>query len=492
MSAAPIGFHGKLPSHGDFIQRRVPEAFVNAWDAWLQHCMVASRERLGEQWLQIYLTSPVWRFVLAEGVAGSASYAGVLIPSVDRVGRYFPFTVVAELPADVAPLAATIHGRSWFGSIESLALAALDAQNFELERFDAALCETTAELALMARTAGSVIDETFPLSSHHWRMPIESPEKVAAALIDTLMAPVSRALRPLSMWWTAGSEHVGASCLLARGLPDPQRFTAMLDGSWQASGWSGEPADLVRDVSEPFQYHTASAALTDVGLVRKQNEDAFFECADLGLWAVADGMGGHSHGAEASQMVVDALASLEPAATLSAALTQGRIALERVNADLQRAALRVNDKASSGSTVVLLSVQQHEWGVLWAGDSRVYLLRDGALNALTRDHSEDQGEQHVVGGEMGVPRVCSGVITRAVGGHPQLVLDQSSGVLQPGDRFLLCSDGLHGAVPHAEIHSILQRETDPSAAVATLITAAKNARSRDNITAVVVDVVPET
>lgn len=491
MSAVPIGFYGKLPSHGDFIRRRVSEAFVNAWDPWLQHCMVASRERLDGHWLQIYLTSPVWRFVLAEGVAGSACHAGVLIPSVDRVGRYFPFAVVAELPADVAPLAATIHGRSWFESIESLLLAALDAQDLELEKFDAALCGTASALASMARPPGIVLDGTFPHTSHHWRMPIESSDKVAAALIDTLMAPVSRTLRPLSLWWSAGSECVGASCLLTRGLPEPQRFAAMLDGSWQASGWSGESADLVRDEPEPFRYRVVAAAVTDIGLVRKQNEDAFLDRSDLGLWAVADGMGGHSHGAEASQMVVDALSALEPEATLNAALTRASVALERVNADLQRAAQRTEDPFSSGSTVVLLSVRQQEWGVAWAGDSRLYLLRNGVLSQLTCDHSEDQSEQHVIGGDTSMPIACSGVITRAVGGYPQLELDQHSGVLQPGDRFLLSSDGLHGVVHHVQLQSILQENADPDLAASKLIAAAKQSHSRDNITAVVIDIVLE-
>lgn len=490
MSVAQIGFHGKLPSHGDFIRRRVSEGFVNAWDEWLQYCLVESKAQLGERWLQIYLTSPVWRFVLGEGAAGNACHAGIVIPSVDRVGRYFPFTIVAELPVQLAPLIASIRGRAWFGAIEALALAALEAPGFELERFDAALQATMPELAPLQKLSGPTFDETFPTSSPHWRVPIESSDQVATALLDGLMAPVTRALRPLSIWWTEGSELVGPSCLLSRGLPDPQRFTAMLDGQWSQHGWGGETTAPAADVPEAFRYRVDTGAVSDVGLVRKANEDAFLDRADLGLWAVADGMGGHSHGAEASTMVVDALASTDPAATLSRALTQARVVLERVNADLQRAALRVADNSPSGSTVVTLSLRDMEWGVLWAGDSRVYLLRENILSALTRDHSEQESACDI-DEALAAPRASSGVITRAVGGYPQLELDQRSGALQPGDRFLLCSDGLHGVVRHADIQAILRNEADPRAAASQLIATAKQSGSRDNITALVVDVVPE-
>src|SRR5215467_11283482 len=99
MSGASVGFFGKLPSHGDFIERRVGAPFRDVWDEWLQRCIATSRQTLGSEWLDCYLTSPMWRFFLSDGIAGATSYAGILLPSVDRVGRYFPLTVVVELPA---------------------------------------------------------------------------------------------------------------------------------------------------------------------------------------------------------------------------------------------------------------------------------------------------------------------------------------------------------------------------------------------------------
>src|SRR5688572_18349977 len=92
-ASATVGFFGKLPCRGDFLRRRVPEEFVAAWDEWLQLCLTQSREQLGDAWRDAYLAGPIWRFVLAEGVCGTGAYAGVLMPSVDRVGRCFPLTI---------------------------------------------------------------------------------------------------------------------------------------------------------------------------------------------------------------------------------------------------------------------------------------------------------------------------------------------------------------------------------------------------------------
>src|SRR5690606_39018525 len=97
------GFYGKLPSRGDFVSRRLPQPFVATWDAWLQQGIAASQAALGQRWLDVYLTSPIWRFALAPQVCGGAAYIGVLVPSVDRVGRYFPLTAALALPKGVAP-----------------------------------------------------------------------------------------------------------------------------------------------------------------------------------------------------------------------------------------------------------------------------------------------------------------------------------------------------------------------------------------------------
>lgn len=488
VAGVPVGWFGKLPSHGDFLQRRVPDPFLRVWDSWLQSCIAGSRERLGDAWLSTYLTSPVWRFFLGRGVIGASTFAGIVLPSVDRVGRYFPLTVLAELPADLPVMAVAIHGREWLTKIETLALSALQSDDFDLEEFDAALRASGESLTQVERHYGVELNEDFPIASRHWRVPMVSVDRVAAALIDPLMSLAGRSLQPMSLWWTDGSEQMSAACLLVQGLPATGQFIAMLDGQWEAHGWRGEFGDYVRAPrSGAFNYSIASAAITDTGVVRETNQDRYLSRADAGLWVVADGMGGHRAGEYASQLVVDVIASIEPAANISAALESARVGLERVNDDLVRASPGTADTARSGSTVVLLSIRQQEWGVLWAGDSRAYLLRDGVVKALTRDHSVAADDDF----DADAPPPSTGEITRAAGGSEELVLDRNTGQLHAGDRFLLSSDGLHGVVRHQRLCELLSANTDADATVQELLAAAIEAGSRDNITAVIVDVVAE-
>ncbi|HKE96735.1 MAG TPA: type VI secretion system-associated protein TagF [Povalibacter sp.] len=490
MSGSRIGWFGKLPSHGDFLQRRAPEEFVNTWDPWLQECIAQSRVQLGHGWLDVYLTSPVWRFFLSGGVISASSFAGIMLPSVDRVGRYFPLTIFAELPADLPPMAIAIRGREWLKKIEALALHALQSEDFDIEDFDLAIQASAEELAEVEQYFGLTLGESFPAAAAHWRVPMISVDRVAASLIDPLVEVAGRSLQPLSVWWTDGSEDVGASCLLVRSLPDPARYTALLDGNWEAAGWSGDAGDLHLQPTAGFEYRVTSGGITDTGPVRKMNQDRFLERTDDGLWAVADGMGGHSRGEYASQLAVDVLSSLEPAATLSAGLQGSRVALSRANDDLIRSALSTSIADRSGSTIVVLCIRQQEWGVLWAGDSRVYLLRDGVLRGLTRDHAVGNGAPEEFD-ELN-PAPSGGELTRGLGGHETLLLDHRTGHVHPGDRFLLCSDGLHGPLDHQHLREILAAQSDPQATAEHLLRAAIEAGSRDNITAVVVDVTPES
>src|SRR5258708_24084918 len=117
VAQSSVGFFGKLPCNGDFIERRVPQAFIEVWDPWLQQCVHASRESLQEAWLPSYLTSPLWRFVLSESVCGSGAYAGLLAPSVDRVGRYFPLTIVTQIDVAVCPLHFATHRAAWLAAL---------------------------------------------------------------------------------------------------------------------------------------------------------------------------------------------------------------------------------------------------------------------------------------------------------------------------------------------------------------------------------------
>jgi serine/threonine protein phosphatase Stp1 len=155
-----------------------------------------------------------------------------------------------------------------------------------------------------------------------------------------------------------------------------------------------------------------------------------------------------------------------------------------VNADLLRMAERSGGDVRIGATVVALLIQGEHWAVSWAGDSRAYLYRDGSLSQLTHDHTVAAALA-----EEGAMSRSNGEVTRAVGAEQTLELDQVSDLVSTGDRFLLCSDGLYGALPEARICECLAADT-PEEASRELVDAACKAGAGDNVTALVVDVHP--
>jgi type VI secretion system ImpM family protein len=148
-----VGFFGKLPAIGDFVRRRVDDGIVTAWDAWLQESIASSRELLGDRWLELYLTAPMWRFFAPAGVLDELPVAGVLFPSVDRVGRYFPFTVFARLPERASGLVVADRCAPWFERIEDLVLAQLEDDGHTVDEIDEVLAATSEQLGAVLHAA---------------------------------------------------------------------------------------------------------------------------------------------------------------------------------------------------------------------------------------------------------------------------------------------------------------------------------------------------
>jgi serine/threonine-protein phosphatase Stp1 len=190
-------------------------------------------------------------------------------------------------------------------------------------------------------------------------------------------------------------------------------------------------------------YTFESIALTHPGCVRTLNEDACLDRPDIGLWAVADGMGGHSAGEVASATVVEWLNRVSNFASPFAFRKAVRNALNKANAVLQAKA-DVEFLDTIGSTVVALLVHRGYYACMWAGDSRAYLWRDHKLQAITRDHSllQELIDRGAVEASNLLNHPQAHIITRAVGASARLDLDACFGHIEPGDRFLLCSDGL--------------------------------------------------
>lgn len=232
-----------------------------------------------------------------------------------------------------------------------------------------------------------------------------------------------------------------------------------------------------------------SAGLSDAGRVRPRNEDAFLELRlpESGVWGVADGMGGHHHGALASRMVVEALGTLGWHARLADALSEVRGRLEAVNRRLQELAAQAAS-GPIGSTVALLACVLRDAACVWAGDSRVYRLRAGRLVCLTRDHSEVEEliERGLLDRRSAASHPSANVVTRAVGATARLDLECRAEEPQAGDRYLLCTDGLYREIEEADIARLLGGGTC-ARACAALCRAALQAGGHDNLTAVVVD-----
>ena len=231
-----------------------------------------------------------------------------------------------------------------------------------------------------------------------------------------------------------------------------------------------------------------SFAVTDKGTVRPHNEDTFVDAPALGLFAVADGAGGHAAGELASGMLAEALSVLSANLAPAEALAQIRLAVLAVHTALRAEAARRGDSMIA-STLVVLLIRSGHFAALWAGDSRIYLLRAGILSQVTRDHSLVQAllDQGAITPEQALTHPQGNVITRAIGApDDDGELDKAIGPAKAGDIFLLCSDGLTKVLDDATIAKLLVAP-DPARA---LIQAALAGDARDNVTAVVV-CVPE-
>jgi type VI secretion system protein ImpM len=229
-----------------------------------------------------------------------------------------------------------------------------------------------------------------------------------------------------------------------------------------------------------------SAAATSTGNVRGQNEDALLDKPDIGLWVVADGMGGHNAGDVASRMIVDALKSLPRRPSPSAQVDEVENRLREVNRRLYEGSLD-NQAGMSGSTIVALLALERHCLSIWAGDSRVYRSREGSIEQITRDHSEAQ-ELRDGGLEDSVEIATSNVITRAVGGSQELFLDIELRELRNHDRYLLCSDGLYRELSDADMAHHLTGN-DPEGACKALMKQALSGTCSDNVSVIVVQFV---
>jgi type VI secretion system protein ImpM len=230
------GWYGKLPSLGDFASRRLEGDFIPVWDAWLQEVLQATRNISSEGWLDSYLTMPIWRFVLLPGLIGSNGWAGVLMPSVDRVGRQFPLTLVAALSSYAAVAQAVFQGAEWFEGLEETALGVLDPtrgpEDLDRSLVDYSFAEPQTE-DLTASDGSALLRLT---SANEGFELVAKTEALRAWGRDAGWS---------GLWWTRGREGGDPLMLTCAALPTVEEFGWLLQSRLPPAG---------RDDTNPSAY----------------------------------------------------------------------------------------------------------------------------------------------------------------------------------------------------------------------------------------------
>ncbi|BED90869.1 type VI secretion-associated protein [Pseudoalteromonas sp. MM1] len=227
-----IGYLGKVPSLGDFVQDSVSKEFSEHWEQWLQAAIAVSKEQLGDNWQDNYLTGPVWHFALSPNIVGNKGVMGTLLPSMDAVGRHYPFTVASTL--EVAPIE-VLNSGVFSLEYEDTVLKVLDSSvdlftwRKEVAKSIRTLTEPKKQLSISPSNDKNKEGEAFEFSGD---------ELSNDVLKDALHALLYKKHGDYSVWWTHGSCNIKPMMLVTSGLPPVNQVAAMLDGRWKHWEWN--------------------------------------------------------------------------------------------------------------------------------------------------------------------------------------------------------------------------------------------------------------
>jgi type VI secretion system protein ImpM len=227
------GWYGKIPALGDFASRRLPPQFISRWDEWLQASIVASRADLQERWEEIYLISPIWRFALMPGLCGERCWAGMMMPSVDKVGRYFPLVIALELPAQPGWLALVMAAQDWFATTEAAALACLTPDD-TVEAFEARLLAAPYPQQVAAHAMADDLAAWWSGPASPAQAPALALPGIAtiAQVLDAVgLAMLEQAALGKSLWWVSDDMAQTLRLYCCAGFPEASHFTPLLAGA---------------------------------------------------------------------------------------------------------------------------------------------------------------------------------------------------------------------------------------------------------------------
>lgn len=234
-----FGYFGKLPTFGDFIHQILPQDFANNMHQWTQQCMAAARENLGEDFLTWYLNCPAWKFLMTAEACGVQPVAGLTIPSVDKVGRYFNFTLATMLPPGTNVLAYGLSNRSGFLALERLALDLLE-QDLPREAIDIKVREVTLEFSPVPAVHADI-----EATADYLHVSLDQPLPFLNQESTLLSHLLKQQLGPYSVWWHGQEGQTQSKLVACRGLPSPEVYLRFLTSETML-----EPADQEGSANE--------------------------------------------------------------------------------------------------------------------------------------------------------------------------------------------------------------------------------------------------
>lgn len=465
-----IGFFGKLPAAGDFIQRRLPGRFVEVWDNHFSIAVARARERFGADWMDAFQAAPSWRFVLSPGVCTHDAWAGLAGPSVDRVGRGFPMVMATALSAGPGAAVRLIDaGGGWYSQLEAV-YARGQERSLDVDGFDAATASLDDTLDVRSEPDPIDIRDNDWNTADHWRIPLPSAPSHGAWLAE-LWVRITASGDPWCLWWTGGAGQARDSVLITRGLPGSDAYVAFIDpsqadGVWQVPHPAGAmpPADVtapvrawsqdedvtvqpavsydsdqtqpVRAVQPPVPPPPAEPprrALGDVHRVEAAGGQVLVICADEG----APG-GPHSGASRAAEAVRDWASSGAEQNDLTARLLQ-------LHGQLRREAPEARDDTA---VLALRSNGEHAQ-LMRVGSAAAWLWRRGSVRPLFGQAAagSDDLDDLLFG--------SATTIAPGIGGGNEPVTDQSECQLEPGDRLLLLVTRALAELHEPVVHSVL-------------------------------------
>lgn len=481
-----IGFFGKLPTHGDFVSTGFSRSVQDALDAWLQAGLVKAQHHFGERWEHGFRAMPAWRFIVERGLWGPMTMAGVIVPSRDRVGRSFPLVIATQLHDFAGDSRKLCLDDTWFIALEGLAETSAQ-RDFELDTFTTNLKRLRSlrpgdfdfdDERGRGKTKAAAFwwrfdpedRQTKGFRSNGMPQPLDFLELVMAGVAPTAPEPVAppqqiqpqQPIQPHPVEIKAGTEPEA---------PIDFDLEEMMAAAHADLALLLNPQPAVAAAAPGLSFRLADSHATHPGTRLNINADAILVRAEPTIFAVADGLGDGSDAVEASRATIALLAEAAPQDVIETLVQDIKGKLGRAHALLQSAAASKGANPPCASIITLAAVEDR-FALVWAGDARAYLVRDGMMRCVTRDHVS-----------VGLRRSLS----RAIGLQGQLSPEVLIDNLQEGDRLLLCSNPLARTLSERIIAEMLL-SLDLDEAAERLVQEALIANSRENVSAVVIDV----